>query len=77
VPNGDTACTVQVRGVGRLLAIDNGNQNDVSPLTSHERKLNHGRALAVVQSLSNQPGPVEIIVTTPGLPETRLKLLVK
>jgi hypothetical protein len=77
VPNGDTACTVQVRGVGRLLAIDNGNQNDVSPFTSHGRKLNHGRALAVVQSLSNQPGPVEIIVTTPGLPETRLKLRTK
>jgi beta-galactosidase len=74
VPNGNTACTVQVRGAGRLLAVDNGNQNDVSPLTSRERKLNHGRALAVVQSLSNQPGPVEIIVTTPGLPETRLKL---
>jgi hypothetical protein len=30
--------------------------------------------LAVVQSLPNQPGPVEIIVTAPDLPEGRLKL---
>jgi beta-galactosidase len=74
VPNGSALCSVQVRGAGRLLAVDNGNLGDTTPLSSHERNLNHSRALAIVQSLPNQSGPAEIIVTTPGLPEVRLKL---
>jgi beta-galactosidase len=74
VPDGSALCAVQVQGAGRLLAVDNGRQNDISPLTNHERELNRGRALAVVQSLPKQSGSMEMIVTAPGLPEARIKL---
>jgi beta-galactosidase len=74
VPNGDALCTVQVSGAGRLLAVDNGNQNDTTPLRSPARQLNRGRALAVVQSLAHESGAIFVTVTAPGLPEARLKL---
>jgi hypothetical protein len=74
VPNGDALCTVQVRGAGRLLAVDNGNQSDTTPLRSPARQLNRGRALAVVQSLAHESGEILVTVTAPGLPEARLRL---
>ena len=63
-----------VSGAGRLLAVDNGNQNDTTPLRSPARQLNRGRALAVVQSLAHESGAIFVTVTAPGLPEARLKL---
>ncbi len=73
VPNHDVVCSVQVTGAGRLLAVDNGNQKDMTPLTQLARQLRLGRALAIVQSL-RQKGPVVMIVSAPGLPEARLEL---
>ena len=74
VPNGDALCTVQVSGAGRLLALDNGNQSDSTPLRSPSRQLNRGRALAVVQTLPGKTGAITVTVTAPGLPEARLAL---
>ncbi len=73
-PHGDALCLVQVSGAGRLLAVDNGNQNDATPLRSPSRQLNRGRGLAVVQSLPQQSGAIYVTVTAPGLPEARLTL---
>ena len=73
VPNHDAVCSVQVAGPGRLLALDNGNQNDMTPPTADVRKLHDGRALAIVQS-RQQNGPIMVRVTAPGLPEAELKL---
>ena len=73
-PRGDALCTVAVSGAGRLLAVDNGNQNDTTPLRSPSRQLNRGRALAVVQGLPHQSGAIYVTVTAAGLPEARLTL---
>ncbi|HXR06462.1 MAG TPA: hypothetical protein VN765_03970, partial [Candidatus Acidoferrum sp.] len=73
-PRGDALCTVQVRGAGRLLALDNGNQNDGMALRSPSRQLNRGRALAVVQSLPQESGAIDVEVMSAGLPEARLTL---
>ncbi|HXR07317.1 MAG TPA: glycoside hydrolase family 2 TIM barrel-domain containing protein [Candidatus Acidoferrum sp.] len=73
-PRGDALCTVQVRGAGRLLALDNGNQNDGMALRSPSRQLNRGRALAVVQSLPQESGAIYVEVMSAGLPEVRLTL---
>jgi hypothetical protein len=72
-PDGNALCSVQVSGPGRLLAVDSGNLSDPSPLTSHTRRLNHGRALAVVQTLP-AAGAIEVTVTASGLPEAHLAL---
>jgi beta-galactosidase len=73
VPNGNPMVTVQVSGPGRLRGLDNGNQTDNTALSSASRELNHGRALAVVQTLPT-PGDIVVTVTAPGLPATHLTL---
>ncbi|HWI58334.1 MAG TPA: DUF4982 domain-containing protein, partial [Bacillota bacterium] len=73
VPTGNALCAVNVTGAARLLAVDNGNQFDLSPLTATSRKLTRGRALAILQSL-RQPGPITLTVTASNLPLATLKL---
>lgn len=73
VPNDDVICACEVSGAGQLLAVDNGNESDDSPLSSPSRMLYHGRALAIVQSL-RQGGSIVLTVSAPGLPEAKLKL---
>jgi hypothetical protein len=76
VPNSDALCSVEVTGAGRLVGLDNGDQRDMTPLTSPARKLNQGRALAVVES-SRLAGAIELTVTAPGLPAAHLQLRAK
>jgi len=73
VPDNHALCAVQVSGAGRLLAVDNGNLSDPAPLTSPSRELNHGRALAIVQSLP-AAGAIQVTVTAPGVPDAHLTL---
>lgn len=73
VPNDEVLCSVKVSGAGRLLAVDNGNESDPSPLSSPSRVLNNGRALATVQSL-RKSGSIVVTASAPGLPEAKLKL---
>jgi beta-galactosidase len=73
VPNGAALCNVRVEGAGRLLALDNGDQRDMTPLRQPSRKLNQGRAFLVVESL-HEAGPITVTVSAEGLPETKLKL---
>lgn len=73
VPNVDTWCSVQVSGAGRLLGLDNGDQLNMTALKSPSRRLNQGRALAIVQSLRH-PGRILVTVTPDGLSETTLEL---
>ena len=73
VPNEDVVCSAQVSGAGRLLAVDNGNQDDMTPLTSPSRELHNGRALAIVQSL-RQKGAITIKVSARGFPDALLQL---
>jgi beta-galactosidase len=76
VPNGSPLCSVQVNGCGKLLALDNGDQRDMTQLQQPSRKLNQSRAFLVVESL-RQSGPITVTVTSEGLPETQLKLRAK
>jgi beta-galactosidase len=73
VPNADVVCSVEVAGAGRLLAVDNGNQEDLTPLMAHSRELKNGRALAVVQS-GRRSGLITVKVAASGLPEAELRL---
>ena len=73
VPNSDLLCTAKVTGSGRLLGIDNGDQRDMTALALSSRKTRQGRALTLVQATRNK-GTMELIVSTPSLPEARLIL---
>jgi beta-galactosidase len=76
IPHGDAACSVRVTGAGRLLGLDNGDQRDMTSLTSSTHKLNQGRALAIVQS-GRQAGSIELTVSAEGFPDSRLQLKVE
>jgi hypothetical protein len=73
VPNADALCTAKVTGAGRLLGLDNGDQRDMTALNLPTRRTRQGRALALVQT-ARKPGPLELSVSAPGLPEARLSL---
>ncbi|MGA2748742.1 MAG: sugar-binding domain-containing protein [Verrucomicrobiota bacterium] len=72
-PEGNALCAAQVTGAGKLLALDNGDQRDMTPPRQAARKLHQGRALLTVQSL-RQPGAIIVTVSTEGLPDSRLEL---
>jgi beta-galactosidase len=73
VPTAALPCTFLVSGEGTLAGLDNGDQSDMTRLTSNERKLHHGRALALVRS-ARSPGQIRIAVGSPGLPVAKLTL---
>ena len=73
VPNTNVFCTAKVGGAGRLLGLDNGDQSDMTALTSPTRNTRQGRALALVQS-ARKAGAITLTVSAPGLPEAQLSL---
>jgi hypothetical protein len=66
VLNTNVLCTAKVTGAGRLLGLDNGDQRDMTALTSATRATRQGRALALVQT-ARQAGPITVTITAPGL----------
>jgi beta-galactosidase len=58
--------TFEVTGAGRLIAADNANLSDNTPVQSKEKKAYQGRAVAVVRS-GAQPGKLTVRVVAPGL----------
>ena len=73
VPNTNVLCTAKAGGAGRLLGLDNGDQGDMTALTSPSRNTRQGRALALVQS-ARKAGAITLTVSAPGLPEAQLAL---
>jgi beta-galactosidase len=66
VPDAGHTITFEVAGAGRLIAVDNADLSDSSPVQANQRKAYQGRAVAVVRS-GSQPGKVTIRATSPGL----------
>jgi beta-galactosidase len=73
VPTAALPFTVTVFGTGALAGLDNGDQSDMTRLTNPSRKLNHGRALALVRA-SRNPGQIIVTIKSPALPAAQLTL---
>jgi beta-galactosidase len=73
VPNADQKITVEVKGNGRLLGLDNGDLRTESFFTENPVKTYFGKAMATVQS-SRSKGGIEVKVTCGDLPVTILTL---
>ncbi len=71
-----TSVTVEVQGMGRLLGVDNGDQNDTTALKSATKVAEDGRLLAMVQS-GKSPGTIALKVTAPNLKSAELNLPVE
>jgi beta-galactosidase len=53
--------------------VDNGNLKDVDSYVGTSRKAWHGRAMVVIKS-THRAGDIQLIVSTPGLPESTLTI---
>lgn len=73
VANANNRVFVSVSGAGRLVGLDNGDSTDYEQYKGVSRRLFSGKLLAVVAA-KTEPGDIEIKVTSPELPESRLTL---
>jgi beta-galactosidase len=76
VSSGGNLVTVEVEGAGRLLGVDNGDQNDSTMLSSYTKRANDGQVLALVQS-GRMAGTITLKVASPGLQGASASVLVK
>ena len=73
VPLSHEGITCTVVGSGRLLAVDNGNQNDPTPLASTTKSTHDGRLMAYVQS-KREPGKIIVRATANGLADAEVAI---
>ena len=76
VENSQVPITITVTGAARLLGIDNGNQDDSTPLKSPTKSPQDGRLLAVLQAL-HSGGTIEVLAEGVGLTSARFQLISK
>ena len=66
VPDAGNEITVEVTGPAMLIGIDNGNQSDVNPFKTNNRKAFQGKSLITIQATAAK-GPVKIKLHSAGL----------
>lgn len=71
VANANSRVFVHVEGAGRLVGLDNGDSTDYDSYKGNNRLLFSGKLLAIIAS-TNEPGDVNIIVRSKGLPTSSL-----
>lgn len=63
VPYADTLITFNIRGEGRILGIENGNDNDVKSYKSNQHDTYQGRCMLAVES-TGRPGQITLTATS-------------
>ena len=76
VPDADRPVRIRVEGAGRFLCMDNGDTADGGAQLRPDKPTLFGRALAVIQA-GRAAGPLRVIASADGLPDTELLLTVK
>jgi beta-galactosidase len=67
--------TVTVDGTGKLLGLDNADQNDTTPLRSPSREPRDGRLLALIQA-AGTTGTITVTAEAEGLEPLELQIQV-
>ena len=76
VPDADNTMHVSVSGAGRFAGADNGKEDDAEGYKSTTHDAFNGLMLAIVQA-GTRPGPIHVIVTSPGLKGAAITLRTK
>jgi len=66
VPTASNEVTFEVQGEGRLIGVDNGDQQSHEDYKSNRRRAFNGMCLAIVQATA-KPGQIRITASSPGL----------
>lgn len=74
VPTANDLVHVAVTG-GALVALDNGDMQDLAPYQSDQRRAFNGRGLAILRA--SQSGTLRVTVQVDGLPDAKLALVVR
>ena len=73
VPNADRLISFEVKGPGKLIAVDNGDLSSDESYQAHQRTTRAGKCLAVLRS-SVDAGVIEVSATAPGLPASAITI---
>jgi beta-galactosidase len=76
VPSASDEMTFAVEGDGKLVAVDNPDPMDISPVQATKRKAYRGRALAIVRA-GDKPGRLTVTVTAAGMQAGKTTIVVK
>ncbi|HPD85912.1 MAG TPA: beta-galactosidase GalB, partial [Proteiniphilum sp.] len=75
VPDAVLPIHFTIEGAGEIVATDNGNPADMTPFHSPDRATFSGMCLAIVKGKAGDPGSITIRAASPGLKESKIKLL--
>jgi beta-galactosidase len=74
VPRSDNMIEFSIEGPGEIVATDNGDQTDMMPFPSHNRKAFNGLALVIVRSVAGNGGLITVNVKSPGLKDASVEV---
>lgn len=72
-PNAEHLCSFRLDGAGSLAAVGNGDMTSEEPYQGTQRRLFHGRALAVIRS-ARRAGAITLTATAPGLKPAQVRI---
>ncbi len=72
--NANNEITCSIQGPGKLLGLENGDNNSHESYTTNHRQAFHGKLLAYIQSSAGHSGEIRIMISAPGLGEQLLKI---
>ncbi len=75
-PNADNLVTFSVKGAGKLLAVDNGNQISVESFQANHRKAFSGMCLAIVKA-DKTSGEITLYAKSKGLKTSKVEIISK
>ncbi|MDO6736347.1 beta-galactosidase GalB [Wenyingzhuangia sp. 2_MG-2023] len=75
-PNADNLVDFSVRGVGELLAVDNGNQISLESFQANHRKAFSGMCLAIIKS-SKKAGTIKLTAKSKSLRSAKIEVKTK
>ncbi|QRX63274.1 DUF4982 domain-containing protein [Dysgonomonadaceae bacterium zrk40] len=75
VPDAVLPIHFTIEGAGDIVATDNGNPADMTPFHSPDRATFSGMCLAIVKGKAGDPGSITIRAASPGLKESKIKLM--
>ncbi|MGM0123369.1 beta-galactosidase [Enterococcus sp. AZ194] len=73
VKNANNDISVEVKGPGRLLGMDNGDSTDFSQYKTSQKRLFNGKLLLMIGGY-DQSGTIEVICRSQGISESSIKL---
>lgn len=73
VPDANHEIQFNLDGPGKIIGVDNGDLTSMELYKADKRKVFHGRALVVIQSV-RQSGSIILTAQAEGLPETRISI---